>query len=106
MLWSMRLAHSANFIRLKLLSRIYLPPIIENRLAKYMPQFLQAKLPYERKAIWIAIGAPSPELDRYIRWYIERGDFIEHWKKSIYNEELVRVAAAHGMEIRKTIPEY
>lgn len=106
MLWSMRLAHSANFVRLKLLRHICLSPRIENKLDKYLPLFLQAKLPYERKAIWIALGAPSPELDSYIKWYVERGDFIDHWKKSAYNEKLVKLAADNGIEIIKPISQY
>ncbi len=101
-LWSMRLAHSANFVRLKSFRHFCLPPKIENR----VPEFLQAKLPQERKAVWITFGAPSPELDRYIKYYAERDDSVEHWKKSAYSEGLVRLAAAHGVEIRKPIPEY
>lgn len=106
MLWSMRLAHSANFIRLKLFPWACFSPPIENKLAKYLPQFLQAKLPYERKAIWIAWGAPSQDLDRYIKWYVDRGDYFEHWKKSAYSEQLASSAAAQGVEIRRPIPEY
>lgn len=106
MLWSMRLSHSANFIRLKILRNICLSPKIENKLDKYLPQFIQAKLPIERKVAWIMLGAPSPELDRYIKYYVERGDFIEHWKKCVYNDELIKLAASHGVEIRKPISEY
>lgn len=101
-LWSMRLAHSANFVRLKLFSPLCLPPKIENRI----PEFMQAKLPQERKTVWITFGAPSQELDRYIKYYTERDDFIEHWKKSAYSAALAKLAAEKGVEIRKPIPEY
>lgn len=106
MIWSMRLAHSANFIRFKLLRNICLSPKIENKIDKYFPQFLQSKLRVERKTIWTTLGAPSPELDRYIKYYVERGDFVEHWKKSAYNDELIKLASTNNIEIRKPIPEY
>lgn len=106
MLWSMKLAHSANFIKFKLLRNICLSPKIENKIDKYLPQFLQSKLPEERKTLWITLGAPSSELDRYIKYYVGRGDFVEHWKKCAYNDELVKLASANNVEIRKPIPEY
>ena len=106
MLWSMRLAHSANFIRFKLLRNICLSPKMENKVDKYLPEFLKAKLPTERKTVWITLGAPSPELDRYIKYYVERGDFNEHWKKCTYNDELLKLASSNNVEIRKPIPEY
>mgnify|MGYP001611823403 CR=1 FL=1 len=105
-LWSMRLAHSANFIRFKLLRNICLPPKIENKVDKYLPQFLQSKLPTERKTFWLTLGAPSPELDRYIKYYIERGDYVEHWKRCVDNDELLKLASTNNVEIRKPIPEY
>ncbi|MDP3792251.1 MAG: hypothetical protein Q8Q89_00825, partial [bacterium] len=105
-IWSLRLAHSVNAIRLKLFPNICLPPNTEKRVDKYLPKFLQSKLPEERKFISIAFGAPSSELDRYIKYYVERGDFHEHWKRSAYTDEILKLAATNDVEIRKPIPEY
>ena len=105
-IWDLRLAHSVNAIRLKLFSNICFSPETEKRIDKYFPQFLQSKLPVERKFISLAFGAPSPELDNYIAYYVQRGDFHEHWKRSAYNDELLKLAAANNVEIRKPIPEY
>lgn len=101
-LWSIRLAHSVSPVRLKLFPNICFSPKIEGKI----PGFLQAQSPEERIFLMITFGAPSSELDRYIKYYVERGDFAEHWKRSPFNDELVKSLATNGIEMRKTIPEY
>lgn len=100
--WSFKIAHSANFIRLKIFKNLTLDPRWEYKI----PQWLQRPLQKERIVLFNAFGAPGESLDRYVQYYIDRGDFHDHWKKSRYDAELQRQADQLGVEIRRPIPEY
>ncbi|MDP3792391.1 MAG: phytanoyl-CoA dioxygenase family protein [bacterium] len=106
MVWSMRLAHSANFSRLKLLPNLCLSPRWETRVEKKLPFLLKSKPPISRIAAWVAWGAPGPITQRYVDYYVKRGDFIDHWKKSKYNEGLAQTTSEKGIQITRPIPEY
>jgi len=103
--WSMREAHSANFVRCRFFPKLSLDPKWENRLEKRLPFLLEPKHK-ERMTVWITWGAPGPMLDRYIDYYIKRGDYVNHWQKSKYNAEVQKLADANNVEIRKPILEY
>lgn len=101
-IWSMRIAHSANFIRIKFFPKLTFDPWWEWKI----PAWLQQPQERERIAIFNAFGAPSENLDHYIDYCVKRGDSHNHWKKSRYDDELQKEADAVGVKIHRPIPEY
>lgn len=106
MVWSMRLAHSANFARLKFLPNLCLSPKWENRIEKRLPFLFRPMPPIARTTAWVAWGAPGPITQRYVDYYVKRGDFVDHWKKSKYNQDIANLASTKGVEMVRPIPEY
>ncbi len=106
MVWSMKIAHSANFTRLRLMPGKALSPQWESRLENRARFLLVPKEKKERIALWIALGSPSTLLDRYLTYYVNRGDFVDHWQRSRFDQNLVHQARSVGMDIVRPIPEY
>ncbi len=102
LVWSFKIAHSANFVRMKFLPSLTLDPQWEWKI----PKILQLSEERERIVVFNAFGSPDPSLDRYIAYYVKRGDFTEHWKRSRYDQALQRQAETLNIEIRRPIPEY
>lgn len=107
MVWSLRLAHSANFVRLKWLPGHTFHPNLENTLESKLPFLLKSKGTISRIAAWIAYGQyENPNTDYYIKYYVGRGDFVDHWEKSRYDDEILKKAVENNIEIRRPISQY
>lgn len=101
-IWNLRTSHSGNNVRFKGLPNLCLHP----RLERFVPWFLRVPEEGERIALFCSFGAPGGHLDRYIQFQVTRGDYHEHWKRSGFDQDILDLAAARGVQIRKPIREY
>lgn len=95
--WNLRTHHSGHAVRLKALPNVALPPRVENLL----PDALQAPLERERCAVFMSMGAPSDELNRYI---LERATTVynrDFWPRCGFGTLEVReFCEKKGVELR------
>src|SRR3989344_2186988 len=104
-IWSLKTAHSANFLRLKLLPNIALTPWLEWQLLKF-PSFRRQPENGERIFLYSTYAAPDTSAQRYISYYLDRGDYHEHWRRSKYSQDLAQKAQQANVEFRRPIADY
>ncbi|HLY08070.1 MAG TPA: phytanoyl-CoA dioxygenase family protein [Planctomycetota bacterium] len=102
LVWSSRITHSGNAVRLRAFPSLVLPPLLE----RFTPGFLRVPEEQERMVIFLTFGAPGPHVDRYIEHEAGREDCRDYWKRACVNSEIRSLAEGHGIELRQPIPEY
>jgi hypothetical protein len=101
--WSLKLLHSGNAVKLKMLPSICIDHQgIENRI----PDFLKQEEQQERISLFMTFAAESEHVERYIREYeMKRSDTIAHLKASKYNDEALQRAKSKQVDVRVLYPE-
>jgi len=101
--WSLMLLHSGNAVKLKLFSGLSIDnSSIENRI----PSFLKKEEEQERISLFMTFATPSAHVDRYIQEYeLKREDTVAHLKSSKYSDEVLKLTANKGVEVKVLFPE-
>jgi hypothetical protein len=101
--WSLKLLHSGNAVKLKMLPSICIDHQgIENRI----PGFMKQEEEQERISLFMTYAAESAHVERYIQEYeMKRADTVAHLKSSVYNEAALQLAAAKNVEVKVLFPQ-
>ena len=94
--WNMRIHHTGYARRLRRFPRLALHPHVENLLSDsvFMPE------ERGRCVVFMAFGAPSEYLERYIENRVNRQDMGEHWRNTHFTDEAVDLARRKGVTLR------
>jgi hypothetical protein len=94
LIWSMRLTHSGNYKKIKLLPAITVHP----RLEKILPNFLVTPEQERRYAMFCSFGKPGKHLDYYIEKFDSRGPEVPRYLETARRaEEIVSYLASRGV---------
>jgi hypothetical protein len=94
LIWSMRLTHSGNYKKIKLLPNISVHP----RLEKILPKYLVAPEQERRNAMFCSFGKPGKHLDSYIKKFDSRGPEVRRYLETARRpEEVVSYLASRGI---------
>lgn len=100
LIWNMRIHHSGFAVRVKGLKNHSFHPWIEDRI----PSFLHYPAPEKRSVIFASYGAPSGQLENYIRNRVQRPDKKAYWiecSKCRFDAPVIReLARVKGVTLR------
>lgn len=95
-IWNLRTDHSGGAVLNKFFPNIGFLPIID----EYTPNFLKKPENSNRMAIFSSFGAPSDELEKYLKYKINDKRYIEHWNNSSFNShEIINKAKDLNLKI-------
>lgn len=99
--WSLKIIHSGNAVRLKAF-----PNISINKGEGRIPAFLKKDQETERISMFMTFGLNGFHLDRFIKEYeLKRKDTIEHLKCSKYTSTVLELANTKNLKVLKLVPE-
>lgn len=102
LIWNLRTTHSGNNVRVRGMTGVCLHPRIEMK----TPYALRAPEQLNRISMFGSFGTPSNHTDRYIANMVNRSDYDPYFRNAAYNSELVSMAAARNIEIRRPVDFY
>jgi len=101
--WSMRLTHSGNNRKPRLLTSIPLHPRVE----MVWPALLTAPEQQRRISAFCAFGRPGSHLDRYVANLRKReADYLEYFRRARPVEEARPLLAGYGVGFRQPDERY
>ena len=98
-IWNLRTCHSANALRLKYFNKIFLNPIIENLLEKFIPKIFE---PNEKEiaVIFSTFGAMGNPLKNFLRDNIQHSEIFATINNSdLDDQDLISKSKSLGLNI-------